>query len=318
MTRRRHAGWVGQTRWLWLVVLALWLLLAVGAVANPLPCSHCRREISGSYLVFEGRNLHETCYYNYYAKHCGLCKNEITGQFLFNSWGDVVCAVHLGEYPSCEYCDRLVAPQLTGAASRYDDGRHVCGQCASRAVADPAGVRVLMDSVKQMLATHGITVDRELELVTIDKHQMLDVNSELGQEAWAYTDFKQRVSWFGLWKSETIRIYVLSKMPRVILRSVLAHELMHVWLFTHAPLDMDPTLCEGSCEYAGRLVLSGLKDPYVDFLNESQETSDDLVYGVGFRSVRDYVQRHGIPIWLDYLRTNSSPPWLRAARTPDR
>jgi len=301
---------------------AVWIGLVIGgyapAWADPLICNFCRRQITGAYLVFDGRNLHEGCYNNHYAQYCGLCRAEISGQYMFNSWGDTVCAVHVGEYPSCEYCDRLVAPQLTGPGVQYDDGRHVCGVCESNAVTEAADVRLLLDSVKQMLAAWGITSDRELELVTIDKTRMLDVNSELGQEAWAYTDFKQTVSFFGLWKSERIRIYVLSRMPRVILRSVLAHEFMHVWLFTHAPLDMDPTLCEGSCEYAGRLVLSGLKDPYVEFLDEAQEKSDDLVYGVGFRSVRDYIRRVGAAAWLDYLRTHSTPPWLRATRTPDR
>jgi hypothetical protein len=65
-------------------------------------------------------------------------------------------------------------------------------------------------------------------------------------------------------------------------------------------------------------VLSGLDNPYVEFLDEAQEESDDLVYGVGFRSVRDYVRRVGAAAWLDYLRTHSTPPWLRATRTDDR
>lgn len=302
------------TAWLF----AFWVCLAAPDRAAAFSCSYCLRPITGSYLVFEGRNLHEVCYYTHFAKRCAICRGEISGQYLFNSWGDTVCAVHLGEYPTCEYCDRLVAHPLTGRGARYDDGRHVCGHCEEAAVSHTADVRLLLDSVRQMLATWGITVDREPELLPIDKHRMLDVNSELGREAWAYTDFKQTVSLFGLWKSERIRIYVLSRMPRVILRSVLAHELMHVWLFTNAPLDMDPSLCEGSCEYAARLVVSDLDDPYVDFLKESQDTSEDLVYGAGFRSVRDYVRRQGVPAWLAYLRTNSSPPWLRATRTGDR
>lgn len=303
------------------IQVGLWLLLGLGtsvAWADPLICNFCRRPINGAYMVFDGRNLHEACYFNHYAQYCGLCSTEISGQYMYNSWGDTVCAVHVGEYPSCEYCDRLVAPQLSGPGAHYADGRDVCGNCVAHAVTRDADVRLLLDSVKLILAGYGITSDRELELVTIDKTRMLDVNSELGQEAWAYTDFKQTVSFFGLWKSERIRIYVLSRMPRVILRSVLAHEFMHVWLFTHAPLDMDPTLCEGSCEYAAKLVLKGLKDPYVDFLDEAQEESVDLVYGTGFRSVRDYVRRVGVDAWLVYLRAHSTPPWLRATRTDDR
>jgi hypothetical protein len=302
----------------WAIILLLWLLPVAVSGADPLLCDYCRRMITGPYLVYDGRNLHEACYYQHYARHCGICSTVISGQYIFNSWGDTVCAVHLGEYPTCEYCDRLVAPQLSGPGAHYKDGRDVCGNCESWAVKDPAEVQALLDTVRQALVTNGILIDRELQLSCIDKRQMLDVNSALGKEAWAYTDFKQRASFFGLWKSESIRIYVLSRLPRVILQAVLAHELMHVWLFAHAPLDMDPTLCEGSCEYAAHLVLRGHRDAYADFLRESQETSDDLVYGVGFRSVRDYVKRVGVPAWLDYLRGHSTPPWLRASRTTDR
>ena len=66
--------------------------LTVSAWADPLLCSYCRRPITGSYMVYDGRNLHESCYLSHYAQYCGLCKAEITGQYLFNSWGDTVCA----------------------------------------------------------------------------------------------------------------------------------------------------------------------------------------------------------------------------------
>lgn len=291
--------------------ISLWLFLAWASPlqAQPLLCNYCRRVLVGPYMVFEGRNLHDSCYNNHFVSHCGICRAAISGQYLFNSWGDTVCAVHLGEYPTCEYCDRLVAPPLTGQGAHYPDGRDVCGNCEARSVADHDEVNALLDSVKQVLLGYGIQIDRELKLLPIDKLKMLDVNSAIGKEAWGYTDFKQTTTWFGLMKSETIKVYVLSRLPRVMLLGVLAHELMHVWMFTHSPLDMDPALNEGSCEYAAFLVLKGRVDPYVKFYQETQEVNDDPVYGFGFRSVRDYVKRKGVPAWLDYLKQNSKPPW---------
>jgi hypothetical protein len=301
--KRAFAGW-GHALWPWLVLVA-----AAAAHAQPLLCDYCRRVITGPYLVYEGRNLHERCYYDHYARYCGICGAALSGQYLTNSWGDAVCAVHLGQYPTCEYCDRLVAEPLTGRGAHYPDGRNVCGHCESSAVADVREAYALLDTVKQELRLWGIEIDRELELVPIDKLRMLDVNSAIGKEAWGYTDFKQTVSLFGLMNSEQITIYMLSRLPRTVFLGVLAHELMHVWLYANAPADMDPGLTEGSCEYAAHLVLQNRPDPYVKFLEEAREASDDLVYGTGFRSVRDYAKQVGVPAWLGYLKGHSGPPW---------
>lgn len=294
-----------------LVLAAAWFFLGLlpALRADPLVCNYCRRVITGEYMVYDGRNLHDSCYYNHYVTHCGICQSPISGQYLFNSWGDTVCAVHLGEYPTCEYCDRLVAPPLTGRGVHYRDGRDVCGQCEARAVHAESEARALLDTAQHALSTWGLLIDRELELEFIDKTEMLEVNSAIGREAWGYTDFKQTTSFWGLVKSDHIKIYVLSRLPHEMLLGVLAHELMHVWLFTHAPADMVPALNEGSCEYAAYLVLKGSSDPYAKYYQEAQESSEDPVYGGGFRSVRDYVKRVGVPEWLGYLKDHTEPPW---------
>ena len=292
-------------------LVAGWLFLTSPPVlrADPLVCNYCRRVITGDYRVYDGRNLHDSCYFNHYVTHCGICQSPISGQYLFNSWGDTVCAVHLGEYPMCEYCDRLAAQPLNGRSVHYNDGRDVCGNCEARAVHTGSEVRALLDTVRQALLVWGIKIDRELELEPIDKTEMLEVNSAIGREAWGYTDFKQTTSFWGLVKSDEIKVYVLSRLPREMLLGVLAHELMHVWQFANAPVAMDPALNEGSCEYAAYLVLRDRSDPYVRYYQEAQQSSDDPLYGGGFRSVRDYVKRVGVPEWLAYLRTHSEPPW---------
>jgi len=95
-------------------------LLAICGTAAALDCDHCRRELVGQYTVYEGKNLHDRCYYDHYAQYCGICGQAITGQYYHNTWGDVVHAFHIGEFPSCEYCSRLTAEKLTGKGSVRD------------------------------------------------------------------------------------------------------------------------------------------------------------------------------------------------------
>lgn len=104
-------------------------------------------------------------------------------------------------------------------------------------------------------------------------------------------------------------MYILDGMPRVVFMRVAAHELMHVWLFEHASLQMDHMLVEGSCEYAAYLALSEMTDPLARFDLDNQKENKDLAYGAGFRSVSGYVTRVGLDNWLGYLRTNEEPPW---------
>ena len=284
-------------------------LLAICGTAAALDCDHCRRALAGQYTVYEGKNLHDRCYYDHYAQYCGICGEAITGQYYHNSWGDVVHAFHIGEFPNCEYCSRLTAENLTGKGTTYPDGRRVCGICNATAVTDTKHATALMDTVVSMLRRHGIDVDHDLTLQLIDKLEMSSISPATGREAWGFTEFRECRSWFGLVRSRETAVYVLTGMPREFLMGVLAHELMHVWVFDHAPADTDVALDEGSCEYASYLALKDLRGPYARFYLESLMSNDDLLYGGGYRSVRRYVQQVGVDGWLTYLKTNPEPPW---------
>jgi len=295
-----------------MIVIVVALLLALGssaAGADPLLCDACRRTIEGQYVVYEGRNLHDDCYLRYYARYCGICGGPISGQYLSNSWGDVICAVHVGEHPLCEFCGRLAAEPLTGRGVRYPDGRQICGVCYASAVAETGEARVLLDTVTTALRSHGIEVGQDFALNLVDKLEMAGMTPATGRESWGFTALRQRGGLFGLLESRTVRVYALTGMPRDVLAGVLAHELMHVWLFEHAPLEMDDVLIEGSCEYAAYLVLKERPGQLAHHCLALQSENESLLYGGGFRSVSAYVRQAGVAGWLDYLRANEEPPW---------
>jgi hypothetical protein len=166
-----------------------------------------------------------------------------------------------------------------------------------------------MDTVLNTLRIHGIKIEHEFKLHLLDQSEMSRANPADGLEALGYTGLEKRSAVFGLVNTSTIDVYVLSGMPRTFLVGVLAHEIMHVWLFTNAPLENDPVLNEGSCEYASYLALRNRPGRMTQFYLERQMESDDPVYGEGYRKVSGYVANVGVEGWLGYLRLYKDPPW---------
>jgi len=291
------------------VAAFLLLFLVATATAGPLLCDHCRRPIQGTYTIFNGLNLHDSCFANHYAHYCTICGGIINGEFVYNSWGDTVHAHHANEYPMCEYCGRLMAEKLTGAGTRYEDGRQVCGNCLATAVTRTADAERLLDTALIELRRHGIGVERHFKLKLVDKSEMSRIAAGNHRQVMGYTELKERSSFLGLVRDSKLKVYVLSGMPRDLLLGVLAHEMMHVWLFTNAPREMQEMLCEGSCEYASYLVLKDRRGAYARYYLNEQANDSDLIYGHGFREVSDYVRAVGIMRWLEYLRSHADPPW---------
>ena len=84
---------------------------------------------------------------------------------------------------------------------------------------------------------------------------------------------------------------------------------MHVWLYDNGVDDMDPALCEGSCNYAAYLVLQRYPGKESEYIQTAFRDEPDPIYGDGFRGVAEYVEKHGVAGWLGYLRSHRNPPW---------
>ena len=95
-----------------------------------------------------------------------------------------------------------------------------------------------------------------------------------------------------------------SGLPRFDFTGALAHELMHVWLFSNAPTDIDPAFREGSCNYAAYLALQKYSDKEALFVIDRMLQDPDPIYGDGFRRVKEFVEEKGIRYWLHYLQNH--------------
>jgi len=310
------------------LAVALLMLLAWGARSQTVQlCARCQRVLNDDRVMVEGRSYHSVCftcaecgkpigglYYNYqsnffdercyeelFRASCRVCAQTMEGEFYENYWGERYCVSHQGSIPECAFCTRLIMGATVIGGVQLPDGRLLCGGCQVTAVTAESQAKRLLCEASNRMESLGLTVDCSRGTVELVSQDTLKVfmpdprHSPLG-----YT-FYQGIPIAGKFKQESFNILLLNGMPAVEARSVIAHELMHVWFFDHGISNAGTPLCEGSCNYAIYLFLSGLDTPDAEFIIDRMDKDTDPVYGQGFRDVRKYVESNGVMAWLQML-----------------
>ncbi len=285
-------------------------IAASAAVAETIICDYCGQVINGRYMVSEGKNYHVDCYRNHVAFRCALCGEIINGEYFEDFWGNKVHAEHKGVVPQCEYCRRFLSDKTSNGWTRYDDGRLVCGFCAESAIKDISTAQAIMTELQRTLKGAGIeTTDQDIPLYLVNKHAMKDLAAGFHADPLGFANLEQTSYVGGLVKDRSMKIYMMTNLPRFEFISALAHELMHTWLFVYADPDIDPAMREGTCNYAGYLALQSYRDRDAQFVVNNMLSDPDPIYGDGFRKVKSYVDSHGFAAWLKYLKKHTEPPW---------
>ncbi|MDZ4723043.1 MAG: protein DA1 [candidate division Zixibacteria bacterium] len=272
-------------------------------------CAECRKPILAEYTVSDAKSYHAYCYNQNVALRCTLCGDVIEGAYLKDNWDNAVHKSHQGEIPQCEYCHRFISESSDGG-QRYADGRHICGLCHKSAVSTPSEAKQIMYNVIASLANYGIVIDMEkLPLQLVDKDDLVTEARKGRSDLLGLTKYDEAGWLGGLVKTKNLNILMLDGLPRTLFTSALAHELMHVWQYMNAPLRNNPSLCEGSCNYAAYLILREIPGSESRFYAENMMKDKDPDYGEGFRQVKEYVEANGIPAWLHWLKENKEKMW---------
>lgn len=295
-----------------ILYLAIGLCLLYAAVfADEAPkCAYCGEKMRGRYISSEGKDYHVRCYEEHIALRCALCGEIIKNEYYEDFWGNTVHARHKGDNPQCEYCRRFISEKISGGGVKYDDGRIICGLCREHSVDDVTYAEAVKSNLRKALKGQGIDIGKvEVPLFLVNRNTMAELSAGSHADPLGFTSFEQTTFGDGVVADRSFRIYMLSGLPRFEFISALAHELMHVWMFTNAPTDIDPVLREGSCNYAAYLIISDYPDKEAGYVVENMTSDPNPIYGEGFRQVKKYADRHGVYQWLEYLKDNKYPPW---------
>jgi hypothetical protein len=197
---------------------------------------------------------------------------------------------------------------LTNGGHQYSDDRHICSICYRTAVSDKYRAEWVLNEVITRLAGERIVIERDnIKLNLVDQNALNSITGDLSGHHTGYTRYEGKGRRGGPVESE-FDIYILDGLPEIVFMAVAAHELMHVWQYTYAPLNSDPAFYEGNCNYASYLLLRRTQNKQAEYMIGNLAQNDDPIYGEGYRRVKDFARSVGNPSWLEYMKNNTSLP----------
>jgi len=97
-------------------------------------------------------------------------------------------------------------------------------------------------------------------------------------------------------------IYVLSGMSSILVESIIAHELMHSWIYENTKNNFPQKINEGSCNYASYIYLKSLNQNSAFEQIKLLETDPDSIYGKGFLEIRQRFENKSVYDFLAFLK----------------
>jgi len=266
-------------------------------------CEYCRKPIKDAFTVFRNKNYHTPCFEEHVALRCAVCGGIIEGQYLLDYWGNAYHTRHKDDVLQCDFCQRFIVGSLVDGMKRLPDGRCLCTKCAPTSITSVREARSLLREAAKKLEKSGISVDpAPVELHLVGQEELRRIAGEKSHDTKGFTDYLVKKGPFGMVTNEETKVYLLNGMPRTQAVATAAHELMHIWQFQNGRLDQNPVLSEGSCNFASYLVLRRIGGREADYAIDGMLTDPDRVYGEGFRRVKAYAERYGVPAWLRLLK----------------
>lgn len=175
--------------------------------------------------------------------HCAACGTPLTrGYYFLRDRSERYCPECIATRPRCDACSAPVGDQHW----TLHDRRVLCNNCYATAVFDPALARHLYDeTVSAIVAQLNLSLKVGVEFRLIDEPGMARVR------AGANDDHHPEEKTLGLYQRQgRLRaIYMLYGLPKLLFRTVVAHEYAHAWQGETCPLLDDDGLREGFAEW---------------------------------------------------------------------
>jgi hypothetical protein len=265
-------------------------------------CSLCKQPISQQFTEHNGEKYHVQCYKKHILPKCSYCSKPLEGVHLKDSWGNLYCENHNGsKTPTCFSCNRVISARTSNGGVLLNDGRTLCSFCSKYAIVQLSQVAPHHRSARatlQKVGISGIPIDIKIQLV--DRKQLarltngLSYHIEGGMRGLTLSEEtlvgKKRTG-----TSHTI--YLLQHMATLELEGVLAHELIHVWLFENR-IKLSSAETEGLCNLGNYLTYSNNPTPMAKHFLKTLEDDKDPIYGDGYRTMKARLDQLG---WSDLI-----------------
>ena len=266
-----------------------------------LRCDHCKNIISGKYNLKDEKNYHQKCFKNFILDKCDACSKPIEGEYVKDSWGNIYHNYHRSEMPLCESCNRLISKNITDGGYLINESRSVCNICWRHVINDKDKIKNIYSDLRNELMELGIyNLPKTMPIILINSKEELfkisKIPSSNGLQGYTKYDFQT----IGRKKiNENFTIFILSNLHEINFRAVLAHEMLHVYLFKNS-VPLKESLVEGFCNLGSKYVYnSNLENKISELKLESMYENNHPEYGKGFRIMDSELERYG---WSTLLK----------------
>ena len=206
---------------------------------------------------------------------CSICDNKIKDkEYYVDAWGNPFHIYHKKTGTFCECCSRIISKKVTNGGYRLNDGRYICSLCDVSIIKTDNEIDKSSKKVIKILKENGIeNIDRkEIKIELINKIKMSE-----------HYKFHEVEHLKGLMKikpeeNEIFHIYILDNLPKIQFEAILAHELLHIWLFKKN-ITLDKSIMEGFCNLGSYLIyeLDNTKFSKIHLLSlENNKTNSDV------------------------------------------
>ena len=262
-------------------------------------CDECGDLINGIYNIKDGKEYHESCYVEYILPKCDICKYPVEDTYIKDFWGNFYHEYHTKKMPECDNCNRLICDPLTGGGYSVNSQRYICNICTPDVITKKFEIEPNLREVLVILNSVGIdNLPNRIPITLVDsKDELIRLSGNRLGNIQGYTNYE--VSTLeGKIIDQDYHIYILSNLHRIIFNAVLAHELLHVYLFQHH-LVLESDVREGFCNLGSNIVYDHYGSKLGEYRIISMEESSDPDYGLGFKKMKSILDQIG---WGRLLR----------------
>ena len=257
-------------------------------------CDECGDPINGIYNIKDGNEYHESCYTEYILPRCDICKKPVEDKYIKDYWDNFYHEYHAKKMPSCDNCNRLICESLTGGGYSVNSNRFICNICKPYVVVNYNQIQPNLKDVLIILHSVGIKdLPNDIPITLVDsRNELIRLSGNKFGNIQGYTNYEASTLGDKI-ISEDYHIYILSNLERIIFNAVLAHELLHVYLFKNGISDLNSDVREGFCNLGSNLVYDHYRTNLAKYRIFSMNQNQDPDYGLGFIKLKSLLDELG-------------------------
>ena len=233
------------------------------------------------------------------TQNCIICLQPLQGEFLVDAWGNTFHSRHENEGVFCFSCSRIISEGVTQGGYIYSDGRHLCSLCQTSVVKEDSVIQNSYRSVLNQLESVGIqNIPRDLSIELVGLDQLNNNSGNL-----AHSHLKGFTKTNLLNKNEspltrTYQIFLLNGLPKIEFEAVMAHELLHVWIYENE-LKLSSFVSEGFCNLGSELIYNNDPTKFSQIHLKALAENNHLNYGDGYLFMKKTLEKEG---WNNLLK----------------